>query len=228
MSGADPTIQGFNAEAGKKYRVLMPYSKERHILLHLQVTKDASLYLFDLPFDPPIAKVSYGRSRIEQGSTQTVVDITQGEVMNHPKGAHLSFHGSGVVNTGTGRAIGHQLRRLTNAGVVCSVIFPHPSKLPVARGLRQSDITVHYPIDEGCPLALNICAAPRGNFPSMNWLNIPEAAFQWTYAFLYERLLEEDDLLLILVFYHSPGEWMSGRGVTWWPMDVRQLEPDKP
>jgi hypothetical protein len=220
MSEVDTTIPGFNAEVGKQYRILMPYNEERHILLHLQLRKDASLYVVN---SPGAKKFRYGQARIEQGSTQTTVDFMQeGEVMNEPKNEHFSFHGSGIVNFGHGRAQGLELRKLTKAGVICSMIFPHPSKLPVARVLRHSDITVHYPIDEDCPLALNICVAPRGNLPSMSWLNIPGAAFQWAYAFLYDRLLEKDDLLIILVFYHSPGEWSPGV-ITSWLVDVRQL-----
>ena len=40
-------IAGFIAKTGVTYRVLMPYKGERHILLHLELTKDANLYLFD-------------------------------------------------------------------------------------------------------------------------------------------------------------------------------------
>lgn len=221
MDGMEEKIEGFTAKAGVTYRVLMPHTEERRLLLRLQVAKDASLYLFE---DQP-KKVFYGQATIERGSRQKTVDITQGNVLDDAsalKGEHVSFHGSGVVKSSTGRAIGHPLRRLTDGGQVCTIIFPHLSKLPAVSKLRKSDITINYPVDEACPLAVNIIAAPRSKVPR---LSVPIAVFQWAYAFAYEGLLEEDDLVIILHFYHSPGKWPIAK-ITIHPTDVRQFKTD--
>lgn len=211
-------IEGFIAKLGVKYRILMPYEGKGRVLLRFQVAKDASLYLFD---QQP-KKVFYGQATIRAGSTQTTVDVNQGNFLDDSstlKSEHLSFHGSGVVKSSTGRAIGHPLRRLTDGGQVCTVIFPHLSKLPAVKNLRESDIKINYPVDEACPLAVNITAAPRSKVPDVR---VP-APFQWSYAFVYEHLLEKDDLVLILHFYHSPGEWPIAK-ITVHPTDIRQFK----
>ena len=69
-------------------------------------------------------------------------------------------------------------------------------------------------------MAANIIAAPRSKVPNVT---VPVAAFQWSYAFVYERMLGEDDLVLILHFYHSPGEWPIAK-ITIHPTDVSQFK----
>jgi len=216
-------IAGFIAKTGVTYRVLMPYKGERHILLHLELTKDASLYLFDQKPE----KIIYGQSSIGSGNTQTTVDITKGDVIDDPailNSDHISFHGSGVVKSTTGRAIGHPLRMLKEGGQVCTIIFPHLSKLPIVSNLRQSDRTINYPLDEACPLAVNVIAAPRSKVPQ---ISVPGAVFQWSYAFVFARLLEKDDLVVILHFYHSRGVWPLDK-ITVYPTDIHQFKTKTP
>lgn len=216
-------IEGFIAKTGVTYRVLMPYKGERHILLHLELKKDVSLYLFD----KKPKKVIYGQSSIVAGTTQTTVDITKGAVIDDPvilNSAHISFHGSGVIKNITNRAIGHPLRMLKEGVQVCLIAFPHLSKLPIASNVRQSDITINYPLDEACPLALNIIASPRRKVPQ---INVPEVVFQWDYAFIYERLLEKDDLVIILHFYHKQGNWPIDE-ITVYPINVHQFKTKTP
>lgn len=127
-------IEGFLAKVGVTYRVLINYMKERRLLLHLQVARDASLYLFE---DQP-QKVYYGKATIEQGKTSEMVDITQGNILDNTlKGEHFSFHGSGVINNPTGRAIGHPLRKLDETAQIYTIIFPHLSKVPEIIKLRN-------------------------------------------------------------------------------------------
>ena len=70
----------------------------------------------------------------------------------------------------------------------------------------------------------NITAAPRNKVPQVS---VPAATFQWSYAFVYERLLEEDELVLILHFYHSPGEWPIWKVIVH-PTDIRQFKTKAP
>jgi hypothetical protein len=214
-------IEGFVAEPGVTYRILISYQEELHLALRLRLSSDISLYFFD----KQPTKVVRGQSTVASGSTQATVDITKGDTIDDPsvlKGAHLSFHGSGVVKSASiGRATGHVLRDLQEGCQVCSFIFPHPSKLPAVSNLRKSDITISYPVDEGCPVAMNVIAAPRSKVPQ---ISVPGAVFQWSYAFIYESLLGEDDLVIVLHFYHSPGEWPIAK-ITLFPTDVNQLKP---
>lgn len=220
---AEQRTPGFIAKAGVTYRVLMPYKGKCHILQRLQLGKDVSLYLFG---EKP-KTIFYGQSTIKAGETQTVVDITKGSVIDDLstlKSDHTSFHGSGVVKGTTGRAIGHPLRMLKEQVHVCSIVFPHISKLPIIHNLRKSDITISYPLDEACPLALNIIATPRSK---ASQIRIPKAVFQWSYAFVYERLLEKDDLIIILHFYHSQGDWLLYKAIVY-PTDIRKLKNTAP
>lgn len=69
-------------------------------------------------------------------------------------------------------------------------------------------------------MVVNIIAAPRSKIIR---LRIPTAVFQWAYAFSYEGLLRNDDLVIILHFYHSPGKWPIAK-ITIHPDDVRQFK----
>jgi hypothetical protein len=220
----EQSIDGFIAKLGITYHILIPYKEDRHILLHLKVAKDVSLYIFE---EKPKEKIVYGQATIIQGTRQVTIDTTNGDILDDPsklRNNHISFHGSGVVKSATTRATGYPLRNLTKAGQICTVIFPHPSKLPVVSNLRQSDITINYPLDEKCPLAVNMIATPRSIVPRVN---IPKAVYQWSYALVYERLLPKDDLVIVLHFYHSPGEWLLYK-TTIHPMDVHQFEAETP
>jgi hypothetical protein len=216
---AEQRIPAFIAKAGVTYRVLIPYRGELHILQRLRLGKDVSFYLFG---DTP-KEILHGQSTIKAGETRVRIDITKGSVIDDPstlKSDHTSFHGSGVVKSTTGRHIGHPLRTLNEQVTVCSVIFPHISKLPIIHNLRKSDVTINYPIDEACPLVLNIIATPRSK---ASRIEIPNAIVQWSYVFIYEQLLEKDDLLIILHFYHSQGDWLLDKAIVY-PTDIRQFK----
>lgn len=47
--------------------------------------------------------------------------------------------------------------------------------------------------------------------------------YQLALAFVYERLLENDDLMIILHFYHSPGDWSDYKAFIY-TKNVRQFE----
>jgi hypothetical protein len=220
MVNANNQVDGFKAKVDEEYRLLMPYGGERRLLVRLEVTHDASLYLFD----GPVKSMHYGSVSIGGGTTSATVDITKGDVLDDPialKSEHLSFHGSGVVKGPAGRrGTSLPLRSLTQGGQICCLGFRHLSKLPIVTEdrVRKTDVTVTYPVDEACPLAIGITAAPRSGVPLRT---VPGTTFQWFYAFVYEGLLANDDLLLLLHFYNRPGTWPISN-ITFYPTNVGQ------
>jgi hypothetical protein len=200
-------IEGVIATVGKKYRILMPYKEQIYVILRFQVGRDSSFYLFDTPAH----EIRYGKATIKGGTTSVTVDITQGELIEDPSTLetdHNSFHGSGLVKTPTGRFEGPPLRNLLKASQLAMMIFPHISGLKKIKNIRKTDLIVEYPIDEKGPLCLNIIATPRSKATNVA---VKIATFQWSYAFVYENLLTNDDLVIIFTFYHSPGEWPEAK-----------------
>lgn len=211
----DEKVVGVIATKGKRYRVIIPYKDQKYVLIRFQVSNDSSFYLFDTPAD----HIRHGSSTIKAGSTKTNVDITQGELIEDPSTLetdHYSHHGSGYVKTPIGRFYGPPLRNLTKPCQLQIILFPHISKLRKINNLRLTDIIIDYPIDEKGPLVVDITAAPRSNVPKRV---IPTATFQWSYVFVYKDLLKNDDLVIMLTFYHSPGEWPIAR-VSVTPPDI--------
>lgn len=100
--------------------------------------------------------------RDDSGAAQISYDngepVPEQEFRSH---RHISFHPSGLINTGAVRSYRPPWRDLEGPEQLCLLLFEHPSAFPGTAATRARDIDINYIGDEAAPLAGALFVTPH-------------------------------------------------------------------
>lgn len=215
-SGVKNVVLYYEADPDDRIRIAIKYNSTWRLIFWFQVKRDGSIYA-----GPRYEEIKYLAKEVKEvKGPKEEVDIKYNELkkITDPdllKGAKMSFHGSGVINSAGGRIHGESLRQLTNPKQLCLVFFSHPSNytvLPVPQKVKKRDVLLNSPIDEGRPLQAHLLVSPLSDSPQsieMPFITETDAVYQAPLIFGFPKMGKDMSAIAVeLLLYHSTmGQW---------------------
>lgn len=199
----------YEPDPGDRIRVLIRYERSWRPIFWFKLAKDGSVYL--APRLSKISELKIGKVVTPTFDSQVRIQYSSGELVDDPdviSRAKLSFHGSGIINmAGAYRTFGDAIRSLTEQALLCMMVFRHPSRFDTVSDskIRDRDVCLSLPIDEGRPLWGQVWIAPQAK----EHIVVHERErYQINPFFRYTNIHEVHDLTVQLVLvYGARGLW---------------------
>lgn len=216
----------YEANPNDRIRIGIKYKNTWRLIFWFQVKKDYSIYFS--PHYENITHLAKGVKEVKGPKGEVDFKFNDGKIITTDpeklKGAKMSFHGSGAINTAGERMQGESLRELTSPKQLCFVSFSHPSKysvIPMPQNFRKYDALINYPVDEQRPLLAHIILSPLSNVllssNKIQFVEETDAIYQAPLVFGFPKMGKDKGMSAIaveLLLYHSAmGQWPPHTGI---------------
>lgn len=198
--------------AGQRLRVCVEYMSTTRVLLWLALGKDGSLYT-SMSDGTPVDQRTLVPKNQPDGSTAFSWDDSRTIDAStfRPK---ITFHASGVIVSPLGRAIGVNLRLLTERSLLCAYLPKHPMHWRTTNNSKRGDIVIRHVLAHERPLSIELYYENGGKLPGLE-SNPPREVFVVPVGFTQVR--GDERVLLHLVFRHhlNTSAWPPHSTLVW-------------
>jgi hypothetical protein len=119
----------------------------------------------------------------------------------------VQIDASGALSLGEDQFDGQPLLKLTQPRRLCAGLFSHPSRFGAITPAqsRPTDLRLPYPVDEACPISLEVFAMP---LRQLSTEVPPGSTFAINADFVYHDLDSEQPVAVQVIMSHGPpGPW---------------------